>query len=35
MSKEAISKDVQVQMLQEEEAKLKAQVARFQQDIDR
>lgn len=35
MSKEAVSKDLQVQMLQEEEMKLKAQVARFQQDIDR
>uniref|UniRef100_A0A8C5KHI2 Coiled-coil domain containing 57 n=1 Tax=Jaculus jaculus TaxID=51337 RepID=A0A8C5KHI2_JACJA len=35
MSKETVSKDLQVQMLQEEEAKLKAQVARFQQDIDR
>lgn len=35
MSKEAVSKDLQVQMLQEEEAKLKAQVAGFQKDIDR
>nr|XP_048285221.1 coiled-coil domain-containing protein 57 isoform X2 [Myodes glareolus] len=35
MSKEAVSKDLQVQMLQEEEVKLKAQVARFQKDIDR
>ncbi|XP_038184777.1 coiled-coil domain-containing protein 57 isoform X1 [Arvicola amphibius] len=35
MSKEAVSKDLQVQMLQEEEGKLKAQVARFQKDIDR
>ncbi|XP_031210699.1 coiled-coil domain-containing protein 57 isoform X3 [Mastomys coucha] len=35
MSREAVSKDLQVQMLQEEEMKLKAQVARFQQDIDR
>ncbi|KAL1779105.1 hypothetical protein HispidOSU_011518 [Sigmodon hispidus] len=35
MSKEAVSKDLQVQMLQDEEVKLKAQVARFQQDIDR
>lgn len=35
LSKEAVSKDLQVQMLQEEEMKLKAQVARFQQDIDR
>ncbi|XP_035293983.1 coiled-coil domain-containing protein 57 isoform X2 [Cricetulus griseus] len=35
MSKEAVSKDLQVQKLQEEEAKLKAQVAGFQKDIDR
>ncbi|XP_076791412.1 coiled-coil domain-containing protein 57 isoform X3 [Arvicanthis niloticus] len=35
MSKEAVSKDLQVQSLQEEEVKLRAQVARFQQDIDR
>ncbi|XP_059128304.1 coiled-coil domain-containing protein 57 [Peromyscus eremicus] len=35
MSKEAVSKDLQVQMLQEEEMKLKAQVAKFQKDIDR
>ncbi|GAB1297193.1 Coiled-coil domain-containing protein 57 [Apodemus speciosus] len=35
MSKEAVSKDLQVQALQEEEMKLKAQVARFQQDVDR
>ncbi|XP_049996447.1 coiled-coil domain-containing protein 57 isoform X1 [Alexandromys fortis] len=35
MSKEAVSKDLQIQMLQEEEGKLKAQVARFQKDIDR
>ncbi|XP_029339965.1 coiled-coil domain-containing protein 57 isoform X1 [Mus caroli] len=35
MSKEAVSKDFQIHTLQEEEMKLKAQVARFQQDIDR
>lgn len=35
MSKEAVSKDLQVQTLQGEEMKLKAQVARFQQDVDR
>lgn len=35
MSKEAVSKDLQVQALQEEEMKLKAQVAKSQQDIDR
>lgn len=35
MSKEAVAKDLQVQALQEEELKLKAQVARFQQDVDR
>nr|XP_037849354.1 coiled-coil domain-containing protein 57 isoform X6 [Chlorocebus sabaeus]XP_037849355.1 coiled-coil domain-containing protein 57 isoform X6 [Chlorocebus sabaeus] len=35
LSKEMVSKDLQIQMLQEEEAKLKAQVARSQQDIER
>lgn len=35
MSKETVSKDFQIHTLQEEEMKLKAQVARFQQDIDR
>ncbi|XP_035158099.3 coiled-coil domain-containing protein 57 isoform X2 [Callithrix jacchus] len=35
MSKEMVSKDLQIQMLQEEEMKLKAQVARFQQDVER
>lgn len=35
MSKEAVSKDLQIQALQEEEMKLKAQVAKSQQDIDR
>lgn len=35
MSKEAVSKDLQVQMLQEEQGKLKAQASRFQKDIDR
>ncbi|XP_008826372.1 coiled-coil domain-containing protein 57 isoform X4 [Nannospalax galili] len=35
MSKEVVSKDLHVQTLQEEEVKLKAQVARLQQDIDR
>ncbi|XP_029401411.1 coiled-coil domain-containing protein 57 isoform X2 [Mus pahari] len=35
MAKEAVSKDLQIHMLQEEEMKLKAQVAKFQQDIDR
>ncbi|XP_013361510.1 PREDICTED: coiled-coil domain-containing protein 57 isoform X2 [Chinchilla lanigera] len=35
MSKEAVSRDLQTQMLQEEELKLKAQLVRTQQDIDR
>ncbi|XP_049558351.1 coiled-coil domain-containing protein 57 isoform X13 [Orcinus orca] len=35
LSKEMISKDLQVQALQEEEVKLKAQLARCQQDIGR
>ncbi|XP_061000458.1 coiled-coil domain-containing protein 57 isoform X2 [Dama dama] len=35
LSKEMISKDLQVQSLQEEEMKLKAQLARCQQDIGR
>lgn len=35
LSKEMISKDLQVQSLQEEEVKLKAQLARCQQDIGR
>ncbi|XP_062937149.1 coiled-coil domain-containing protein 57 [Cynocephalus volans] len=35
MSKEVIAKDLQVQTLQGQEAKLKAQLARFQQDIER
>ncbi|XP_037593080.1 coiled-coil domain-containing protein 57 isoform X2 [Cebus imitator] len=35
LSKEMVSKDLQIQMLQEEEMKLKAQVARFQQDVER
>ncbi|XP_075855954.1 coiled-coil domain-containing protein 57 isoform X1 [Microcebus murinus] len=35
LSKEMISKDLQVQTLQQAEAKLKAQLAAFQQDIDR
>ncbi|XP_048222874.1 coiled-coil domain-containing protein 57 [Perognathus longimembris pacificus] len=35
MAKEAISRDLQVRMLQDGEEKLKAQLARFQQDIDR
>ncbi|XP_047402553.1 coiled-coil domain-containing protein 57 isoform X2 [Sciurus carolinensis] len=35
MSKEAIARDLQVQTLQEEEVKLKAQLARRQQDVAR
>ncbi|XP_068385827.1 coiled-coil domain-containing protein 57 isoform X4 [Eschrichtius robustus] len=35
LSKEMVSKDLQVQSLQEEEVKLKAQLARCQQDIGR
>uniref|UniRef100_A0A2K5X5Y7 Coiled-coil domain containing 57 n=1 Tax=Macaca fascicularis TaxID=9541 RepID=A0A2K5X5Y7_MACFA len=35
LSKEMVSKDLQIQTLQEEEVKLKAQVARSQQDIER
>uniref|UniRef100_A0A2K5JVC8 Coiled-coil domain containing 57 n=1 Tax=Colobus angolensis palliatus TaxID=336983 RepID=A0A2K5JVC8_COLAP len=35
LSKEMVSKDLQIQTLQEEEAKLKTQVARSQQDIER
>ncbi|KAM5272703.1 coiled-coil domain-containing protein 57 [Ctenodactylus gundi] len=35
MSKEAVAGDLQVQALQEEEAKLKAQLTRTQQDADR
>ncbi|XP_077022387.1 coiled-coil domain-containing protein 57 isoform X3 [Tamandua tetradactyla] len=35
LSKEVVSKDLQVHELQEEEGKLKAQLARFQQDIER
>ncbi|KAL4676890.1 hypothetical protein H8957_008500 [Semnopithecus entellus] len=35
LSKEIVSKDLQIQTLQEEEVKLKAQVARSQQDIER
>ncbi|XP_051851257.1 coiled-coil domain-containing protein 57 isoform X2 [Antechinus flavipes] len=35
ISKETISRDLQIHTLQEEEVKLKAQLARFQQDIER
>ncbi|XP_063561804.1 coiled-coil domain-containing protein 57 isoform X6 [Gorilla gorilla gorilla] len=35
LSKEMVSRDLQIQTLQEEEVKLKAQVARSQQDIER
>ncbi|XP_067403889.1 coiled-coil domain-containing protein 57 isoform X2 [Emydura macquarii macquarii] len=35
VSKEAISKDLQIQSLHEEEMKLRAELARFQQDIER
>ncbi|XP_074080923.1 coiled-coil domain-containing protein 57 isoform X4 [Macrotis lagotis] len=35
ISKETISRDLQIHTLQEEEIKLKAQLARFQQDIER
>ncbi|XP_011853677.1 PREDICTED: coiled-coil domain-containing protein 57 [Mandrillus leucophaeus] len=35
LSKEMVSKDLQIQTLQEEEVKLRAQVARSQQDIER
>uniref|UniRef100_A0A4X2L6F5 Coiled-coil domain containing 57 n=1 Tax=Vombatus ursinus TaxID=29139 RepID=A0A4X2L6F5_VOMUR len=35
ISKETISRDLQIHTLQEEEVKLKAQLARFQQDIGR
>ncbi|XP_043818500.1 coiled-coil domain-containing protein 57 isoform X2 [Dromiciops gliroides] len=35
ISKETISRDLQIHALQEEEVKLKAQLARFQQDIER
>lgn len=35
LSQEAVSKDLQVQALREDEAKLKAQLARAQQDVDR
>ncbi|KYO20464.1 coiled-coil domain-containing protein 57 isoform B [Alligator mississippiensis] len=35
VSKETVSKDLQVQSLCEEDVKLRAQLARFQQDIDR
>ncbi|XP_036610006.1 coiled-coil domain-containing protein 57 [Trichosurus vulpecula] len=35
ISKDTISRDLQIHTLQEEEVKLKAQLARFQQDIER
>ncbi|KAM6174463.1 coiled-coil domain-containing protein 57 [Erethizon dorsatum] len=35
MSKEVVSRDLQAQMLREEEVKLKAQLVRIQQDVDR
>lgn len=35
LSKEATAKDLRIQSLQEEEAKLKAQLARCQQDVIR
>lgn len=35
VSKEAVSRDLQAQTLQEEKAKLKAQLVRTQQDVDR